>query len=749
MNDPNTTTPQDTISILKKAFIRLNMPVFPIHTIFDGRCTCGDPECKDQGKHPKVISWKDERTTNAGKIRDWIDQYGACNWGGATGKASGVFAVDIDPRHSGVETFNALETQHGKIPNTRMHKTGGGGVHIIFSIPAGVTIKNGSGVLGPGVDVKGDDGYIVLPPSRHISGGAYEILNDAPPAEPPKWLISLLLEKQNGDADKASPGFKMPDTIPAGARTTTLFSAARSMRAKGFSEPAVKAAIEIENKLRCEQPPVPDGKLQNIVKDAARNYSAGTITDTSLYELTEHGVAELIRSLYGANWFHLADAKEWYYWTGKHWELDTTLRINSLVKTVVIEKLTDAAIAGDKARRDFYSRCCDNTKTNNIVASCRSILAIPPEIVDAHTNLLPVENGTYDLDTHTFTPEHNREQYLTKVCPIEYNENATCEKWVQHINMVFEGNVSLIEFFQELTGYTLLHNNPEEIFIILWGAGKNGKTVTTKVLKKILGKYAKTAMVDTIMKSRIKGDGAGHRSDLVAIASARMVMIAEGNAEDELAAGLIKQMTGGDGYSVRGAYEKRPVEYDPGFKIYFVTNHLPMIDGADYGLMRRVFLIPFTATIQNRITEYDRVLFEEEGSGILRWMLEGLKRYQERGGFVLPDVVRSEIEKYRSSHDIISLWMNDECVRDIAAVETRSVIIGNYQNWCQMNKYPELKAKEFWGILVARGIVLDGVYVKRVRGCKGIRIKTHEELTNFYVKYERAATRAAEEVVFH
>jgi len=66
-----------------------------------------------------------------------------------------------------------------------------------------------------------------------------------------------------------------------------------------------------------------------------------------------------------------------------------------------------------------------------------------------------------------------------------------------------------------------------------------------------------------------------------------------------------------------------------------------------------------------------------------------------------------------------------------------------------MNKYPELKAKEFWGILVARGIVLDGVYVKRVRGCKGIRIKTHEELTNFYVKYERAATRAAEEVVFH
>lgn len=740
----------DTISTLKKAFVKLNMPIFPIHPVFDGRCTCGDPKCTDQGKHPKVASWKDERTTNAGKINAWIDQYGACNWGGATGKVSGVFVVDVDPRHGGADTLNALELQHGKLPNTRIHRTGGGGAHIIFSIPKGTVIKSGSNVLGPGVDVKGEESYIVLPPSRHISGGEYEILNDVPPVEPPEWLISLLLEKQQGgDAGKSTAGFTMPETIPAGTRTTTLFSAARSLRAKGFSEPAVDAAIRIENQLRCEQPPVPDGKLQGIIRDASRNYQAGAITDTSLYELTEHGVAELIRSLYGANWFHLVDAKEWYHWNGKFWELDTTLQINNLVKSIVIEKLLDAAISGDKAKRDFYSRCCDNTKTNNIVSACRSLLAIPQERVDAHTNLLPVENGTYNLDTHTFAPEHIREQYLTKVCPVKYDDAATCDKWVQHINTVFEGNTALIEFFQELTGYTLLHNNPEEIFIILWGAGKNGKTVTTKVLKKILGKYAKTAMVDTIMKSRVKGDGAGHRSDLVAIASARMVMIAEGNAEDELAAGLIKQMTGGDGYAVRGAYEKRPIEYDPGFKIYFVTNHLPMIDGADYGLMRRVFLIPFTATIQNRITEYDRILFEEEGPGILRWMMEGLKRYQARGGFVLPDVVRAEIEKYRSSHDIISLWMNDECVRDTTAVETRSVIIGNYQNWCQLNKYPELKAKEFWGILVARGIVLDGVYVKRVRGCKGIRLKTQEELTNFYVKYEQVATRAAEQADFH
>ncbi len=273
----------DIFSTLKKSFIRLSMPIFPLHTVFDGKCTCGDPECEEkenQGKHPIVVSWKEERTTNSAKIQAWIDQYGKCNWGGVTGKASGKFVVDIDPRHGGTETFNALEKEYGKIPNTRLHKSGGGGLHIIFEIPRGMMIKNGSNVLGPGVDIKGEDGYIVLPPSRHISGGMYEILNDVPPTDPPGWLINLIQNGNGTHREKISnspkksektPKFKLPDKIPDGTRNSTLFSYARSLAMKGISKNAAICEVQDKNRERCAIP-LPDSEVESIVNSA---YDAG------------------------------------------------------------------------------------------------------------------------------------------------------------------------------------------------------------------------------------------------------------------------------------------------------------------------------------------------------------------------------------------------------------------------------------------------------------------------------------------
>lgn len=278
---PKTVETPDTISTLKKSFIGLSMPIFPLYTVFDGKCTCGDPECekkRNQGKHPRV-EWTKERTTNTGKIHEWIERYGACNWGGATGKLSGVFVVDIDPRHGGDKTFNDLEMQYGKIPDTRIHKTGGGGVHIIFSIPRGVTIKSGSNVLGPGVDIKGEDGFIVLPPSRHISGGQYEILNDVPPVLPPDWLIKLLQNGSGETSGNVALGFKMPDTLCEGERNATFFSAARSMAMKGLSKEATFAALCKENQTRC-QPPLNEIEVRNIVDSAfSERYEKGTLVD--------------------------------------------------------------------------------------------------------------------------------------------------------------------------------------------------------------------------------------------------------------------------------------------------------------------------------------------------------------------------------------------------------------------------------------------------------------------------------------
>jgi putative DNA primase/helicase len=89
-----------------------------------------------------------------------------------------------------------LEAEHGALPPTWRFLTGGGGEHILFRHPGGM-MKNSAGSIGQGIDVRGDGGYIVAPPSVHIGGRAYAISvdhhpDDIPLADGPSWLLSLI-----------------------------------------------------------------------------------------------------------------------------------------------------------------------------------------------------------------------------------------------------------------------------------------------------------------------------------------------------------------------------------------------------------------------------------------------------------------------------------------------------------------------------------------------------------------------------
>jgi len=549
-----------------------------------------------------------------------------------------------------------------------------------------------------------------------------------------------------------APDEKLPNLIASFCKRYNVKYSGGDKRDWLLREIGIVLALETKLPKFDVEPPDPGPELSPEEEEVAladldrRFEEAQRLPPRDLYEYTEAGVAELIKSLYAANWFYVTSTNDWYRWTGKFWELDTTLQFTELVKQVAIGKLADAAAVGNKTGVSFYAKCCDTTKINHIIASSRSLFAIPPEKVDALTHLFPFSNGVYNLVTHEFSPAHIRDQYLTQISPVDYQAGAVCPMWEEHMQMIFERDQALIDFFQEVAGYAFLHNNPAQAFFVLHGAGQNGKSETSKVIKKIMGSYAKNAQVESIMKRRNPVDGASHRTDLIHIARARMVQVFEGNPEDELAAGLIKQLTGGDPLTARGAYEKRSQEFAPGFKIWFVTNHLPLIDGADYAMMRRVFLIPFHATIpeEKKILDYAEQLYDAESSGILNWILAGLKRYQYRGKFVIPTKVRDAIQKYKTGNDILLEWIEDECVKDPAAEEQKEIVLQNYRNWCDGNGSKALSPKTFWTALKNRGVEVDGIYVNRKRGCKGIRLKTTKELKEFYEQYLGSAADAAE-----
>ena len=161
------------------------------------QCSCWrSAECGAPGKHAVKPGWRDHATTEGGPIYRWWGMGGLHNIGIATGAASGIVVVDIDPRHGGDETLADLEREHGQLPLTWRFLTGGGGEHIIFEHPGGF-VTNSNEVLGPGIDTRGDGGLIIAPPSLHISGRRYEISrdhhpDDTPLAPLPEWLLGRL-----------------------------------------------------------------------------------------------------------------------------------------------------------------------------------------------------------------------------------------------------------------------------------------------------------------------------------------------------------------------------------------------------------------------------------------------------------------------------------------------------------------------------------------------------------------------------
>jgi hypothetical protein len=280
-------------------YVARGWEVFPVWWIKKSRCACGEADWQHPGKHPLgklAPNGRNDATTDPKIIKGWWKRYPSANVGIATGSESGLVVVDIDPRNSGNESKKKLE-RLGNFSYTITVHTGGGGEHIYLQHPGhGQKIKSKSELGGfPGIDQKGDGGYIVAPPSNHISGDKYtwKIPPDTPLAKIPDWLMQLLTKDSEPlRGTVALTGEKIPD----GKRNGTLTSLAGTMRRRGMSQEAIEAALLVENK-RCD-PPLSEKDVLTVARSVSR-YAPGTDSApqwTTLAPQALHGLAgEFVR----------------------------------------------------------------------------------------------------------------------------------------------------------------------------------------------------------------------------------------------------------------------------------------------------------------------------------------------------------------------------------------------------------------------------------------------------------------------
>jgi len=227
-----------------------------------------------RGKRP-LLPWLEfqQRCAEEREVRAWFQQRSKTNVAIVTGVVSGLVVLDIDVGHGGRESLKALEREHGTLPPTVEAVTGSGGLHFYFSHPGGV-VRNRAGLV-QGIDLRGDGGCVVAPPSVHQSGKRYRWKAGHAPgalelAQIPAWLPG------SAQGDQARSGHPLShwrelvrEGIDEGQRNATIASLAGHLFHRGVDARVVLELLLSWNRVRC-RPPLSDDEVARIVESIAR-----------------------------------------------------------------------------------------------------------------------------------------------------------------------------------------------------------------------------------------------------------------------------------------------------------------------------------------------------------------------------------------------------------------------------------------------------------------------------------------------
>ena len=260
-------------------YSELGLAVLPLHFPVHGRdgsvCSCGGSNCPSPAKHP-VGHLAPNGTKNATLeppvIEGWFKE-APWNIGIVTGTKSGIIVADVDPRHGGDESIARLEQENGPLPTTWQFLTGSGGQHLLFRHPGGM-VPNSAGKLGSGLDIRGDGGYIVAPPSQHMSGRPYAFSvdhhpDDTPLAAPPGWLQESLKVDVRTALSPEEWRKRIGSSIPEGRRNDSLTSITGHLLAHGIDPHVCLDIILSLNVTHCAEP-LPEDEILKLVAGITR-----------------------------------------------------------------------------------------------------------------------------------------------------------------------------------------------------------------------------------------------------------------------------------------------------------------------------------------------------------------------------------------------------------------------------------------------------------------------------------------------
>ncbi len=373
----------------------------------------------------------------------------------------------------------------------------------------------------------------------------------------------------------------------------------------------------------------------------------------------------------------------WYHWNGKYWKSDGGVRAYQLMQESIVAISDEIALAkGRKAEtlRKWQKQSENDSRIKSGLNQATKHPKINAEISCLDSDPFVANAGEMVIHLRSGGAQINNRQFLcSKMLGTEYVADADCPLWEQFLYEITDEDVGLMDYLQRVVGYCLTGSVSEQCFFFCHGTGANGKSVFLETIRALMGTYAAGCKAESFMAKKMDG---GVGNDIARLANCRMVSVGETGPKQAWNEGLIKDLTGGEMVTARFLH-KEFFDFMPKFKLFMRGNNKPNVSGGDYGIWRRMHLIPFTVEIpvekQNKDLK-DYLLGELPG--ILNWAIEGCQLWLN-GGLNPPEIVLEAVRNYRSEEDTIGNFI-EECIRHMEGISTNATeVYQRYKQWAE------------------------------------------------------------------
>lgn len=447
------------------------------------------------------------------------------------------------------------------------------------------------------------------------------------------------------------------------------------------------------------------------------------------FPLTDIGSASLFSVIFSNKHRYNVTAKDWFFYDGKHWMLDreglrarkSAKKLSQALSKYAVNCLPDE----DEKQKEHYLKYAltwTYSKTrNSIINDSRDLNFFSNEDLDSDDYMLNLQNSVLVFDGEKVTvKEHDANLLLSKIANVEYKPEAKCERWLQFLDEVMEGDQGKIHYLQKLFGTCLTGDvRLEKMWFLFGSTTRNGKSTMIERISDILGDYSKTIRPETL-SIKNNPDSRTASPDVAKLAGTRLCVCSEIPKRMPLDVGLLKTLTGRDVIAARFLHQDE-FQFKPKFKLICNTNFLPIVSDSTVFKSDRVQIVSFDKhfTEQERDeTLKDKLSTKESLSGILNWMIEGWIDFC-REGLEPPEAVTKATVEYETSSDKLQNFINDCLVESVGKNISVKNCYTKYEEWCSENGYHTENKRNFIadcqskGIFKERGMV-DGSQMRNI-----------------------------------